>query len=96
MINDQLGAGTEVWVFGGYAALPTRGTVRAVLTDGGRPAWGYRVSTGTRGEPEDGRIFCAHAVFLRPQQRERLIRSLMDQYDALSSAADKLANEQME
>jgi len=90
--HDEVRVGSDVWVFGGPAALPTRGTVTEMLHSGGRQ-WGVRVMTGKRGEREGGEAYAPTAVFLRPQHREQLIGRLMDEYDALSSAADRLAND---
>lgn len=94
--NDQLGVGADVWVFGGYATLPTRGTVTQLLHESNRPLWGVRVKTVDNRDDggEHGRIYGLHAVFLRPQQKERLLARVMDAYDALSDAADKLANDE--
>lgn len=89
---QQVAVGTDVWVHGGSTGVPTRGTVTEVMTDGIR-TWGIRVKTGMRWEKENGDAYATTSVFLRPQQRELLIRRLMDECDVLSHAIKNLQDE---
>jgi hypothetical protein len=89
----SLKVGDAVWFRQGMAVR--NGTIVEILGESAGIAWGLRVQPDvrTRSDGERGFALSEHSVFARPQQRERLIRSLMDDMDMLGYHAQKLADE---
>jgi hypothetical protein len=87
-----MNVGDAVWFRVG--ANVRTGTINQVLEDASR-VWGYRVMPDVpcRGDGESGHVQGAHALFAKPADRERLIRALVDDMDALSDWVGKLSEE---
>ena len=90
----DLKAGAAVWFREVYGGAPRSGVITEPMISRGGGILGYRVIPDfrRRSDPERGDVFSVNSVFARPDDRERLIRELMDHMDELGAAAKKLAN----